>query len=83
MEVEYLNDTLVYLVIWLFGELHCVFTKLLVIVSVYRRATLRKTTRPGWIILHRWLVYFILEGQPFRSGPALEYYWAYDVCYMM
>ena len=38
MEVEHLNDTLVYLVIWLFGKLHRVFTKLLVIVSVCHRA---------------------------------------------
>ena len=58
MEVEYLNDMLVYLVTWLFGELHCEFTKLLVIVSVYRRATLPKTIRPC-------LTYFILEGQIF------------------
>ena len=63
MEVEHLIGVLGYLVIWLFGELHCVFTKLLVIVSVYRRATPPKTIRG-------WLVYFILEGQPFRSGPA-------------
>jgi len=83
MEVEYLNDILVYLVTWLFGGLHHIPTKLPVIVSVYRRATLRKTTRPGWITLHRWLVYFILEGQPFRSGPASEYYWACDVCYII
>ena len=33
-----MNDTLVHLVFWLFGELHCMFTKLLVIVSVYLRA---------------------------------------------
>ena len=83
MEVEYLNDMLVYLVTWLFGGLHHTPTMLPVIVSVYRRATLRKTTRLGWITLHRWLVYFILEGQPFRSGPASEYYWACDVCYII
>ena len=53
MEVEHLNDTLVCLVTWLFGGLHDMPTKLPVIVSVYRRATLRKTTRPGSIILHR------------------------------
>ena len=46
MEVECLNDILVYLVMWLFGKLCCIFTKLLVIVSVYRRATLRKTIGP-------------------------------------
>ena len=68
MEVEYSIDTLGYLVVWLFGELYRMFTKLLVIVSVYRRATLPKTIRP-------WLTFFILEGQPFRSGPASEKYW--------
>ena len=46
MEVECLNDMLVCLVMWLFGKLCCMFTKLLVIVSVYRRATLRKAIRP-------------------------------------
>ena len=46
MEVEYLIDMLGYLVIWLFGELHCVFTKLLVIVSVCRGATLQRIIRP-------------------------------------
>ena len=46
MEVECLNDILVYLVMWLIGKLCCVFTKLLVIVSAYRRATLRKTIGP-------------------------------------
>ena len=46
MEVECSIDTLGYLVIWLFGELHYVFTKLLVIVSVYSGATLQKTIRP-------------------------------------
>ena len=43
MEVECSIDTLGYLVIWLFGELHYVFTKLLVIVSVYSGATIQKT----------------------------------------
>ena len=39
MEVECLNDILVYLVMWLFGELCYVFTKLRVIVSVRRTGT--------------------------------------------
>ena len=49
MEVECSIDTLGYLVIWLFGELHYVFTKLLVIVSVYSGATIQKnyTFRSG------------------------------------
>ena len=54
MEVECLNDTLVYLVTWLFGGLHGISTKLPVIVSVYwlllafaARGPLRKYTRPG------------------------------------
>ena len=46
MEVECLNDMLVCLVMWLFGELCCTFAKLLVIVSVHWRATLRKTIEP-------------------------------------
>ena len=49
MEVECLNDMLVYLVTWLFGGLHHMPTKLPVIVSVYRWATLREITRPGSI----------------------------------
>ena len=36
MEVEYLNDILVYLVTWLFGGLYDMSTRLPVIVSVYR-----------------------------------------------
>ena len=40
-------NTLVYLVTWLFGELHGVFTKLLVIVSFYRTGRgLRETIPP-------------------------------------
>ena len=58
MEVEHSIETLGYFVVWLFSELYCVFTKLLVIVGVYRRATLPKTIRPC-------LTYFILEGQIF------------------
>ena len=46
MEVEYLIETLGCLVIWLFGELYCVFTKLLVIGSIYFRSTLQQTIRP-------------------------------------
>ena len=49
MEVECSIDTLGYLVIWLFGELHYVFTKLLVIVSVFSGATLQKILYiPQW-----------------------------------
>ena len=45
MEVEHLIDTLGYFVIWLFGELHCMFAKSLVIVSAYCRATLQRIIR--------------------------------------
>ena len=69
MEVEYSIDILGYLVIWLFGELCCMFTKLLVIVSIYRRATLQRIIRP-------WLIYIKSVKQPFRSRPTSEKYWA-------
>ena len=69
MEAEHSIKMLGYLVIWLFGELHCVFTKLLVIVSVCRGATLQKTIRP-------WSTYQNLVSQTFRSGPASENYLA-------
>ena len=59
MEVEYSIDMLGYLVMWLFGELYCMFTKLLVIVSIYRRATLQRIIRP-------WLIYIKDVNQP---GP--------------
>ena len=56
MEVEYLNDILVYLVTWLFGGLYGISTKLPVIVSVYwlvlafiAPGPLRENTRPGSI----------------------------------
>ena len=62
-------DMLGFLVVWLFGELCCTLTKLLVIVSVYRRATLSKTIRPGLICIRD-------ANQLFRSSPDLENYWA-------
>ena len=45
MEVECLIETLGCLVAWLFGALHCVFNKLLV-VSTCRRPTLPRINRP-------------------------------------
>ena len=52
MEVEHSIDTFGYLVIWLFGELHCTFIKLLVIVSIYRPPTLQRIVRP-WFDLQK------------------------------
>ena len=52
VKVECLISMLDHLVILSFGELHCVFTKLLVVVSVYCQATLQRIIRP-WFDLHK------------------------------
>ena len=58
MEVEYLIETLGYLVIWLFSGLHYISTKLLVIVSV-------RLSHGGF-----WLIYIRDVNQPINNGRS-------------
>ena len=66
MEVECLIDTLGYLVIWLFGELHCVFIKLLVIVSIYHWATLQIIIRLWFDLQKR------CKSKHFENGGSFD-----------